>query len=139
MKPISSSSPLNGTGSDSRASPTSGVRAEGQLALGERRRSGELRCATTDDAADDLEQLFARQRQLVLEGVGQQLLVVGELAVDAAGRQRTRPPAREDKLVVVHAELELTGAGSDARDLASARAGTIASRSGAAPLDLRLA
>ena len=54
----------NGAGSDSRASPTSCVCAETVSSPSAKRsRSGELRCAITDDAADDLEQLVARQRR----------------------------------------------------------------------------
>ena len=88
LKPISSGSPANGAGSDSCASPTSCVCAETVSSPSAKRsRSGELRCAITDDAADDVEQLVARQRELVLERLGQELLVVRELPVDAARRQ----------------------------------------------------
>ena len=122
MNPISSGSPVNGTGSDSCASPTSCVCAETVSSPSAKRsRSGELRCAITDDAADDVEQLLARQRHLVLERLGQQLLVVRELAVDPARRQPDVAGA-EDDVVLLHAELELVPPPARSARAPSARA-----------------
>ena len=115
MNPISSASAAYGAGSDSRASPTSCVCADTVSSPSAKRsRSGELRCAISADAADDVEQLLARQLELVLELLGQELAVVRELAVDAAGRE-PRAVGAEDDVVLVHAELDLVGAGRDPR------------------------
>src|SRR5581483_188879 len=55
----------------------------------------------------DVEQLLARQSQLVLELIGQELAIVRELAVDPACREPGLAVA-EDDVVLVEAELQLT-------------------------------
>src|SRR5439155_17238043 len=64
----------------------------------------------------DLEQLGTRQRQLVLEALREELLVVRELAVDAARREPDAVRA-EEHLVLLNPELDLTLAGGDPRQL----------------------
>ena len=65
-----------------------------------------MRCAITETRLHDVEQLVARQRDDVLELLGQQLLDVRELAVDATRRQHG-VVGPERNLVLLHAELEL--------------------------------
>ena len=72
-------------------------------------------------AAHDLEKLLARQLHLVLERLGQELLVVRELTVDAARRQPDLARSEHD-VVLLDADLELGGVLRDARQLGRARA-----------------
>ena len=87
-----------------------------QLAVGEAQPERRVALRHQRDAADHVEQLFARQRQLVLELLGQQLPVVRELAVDAA-RREPRAVGAEHDVVLVHAELDLVGVAGDPREL----------------------
>src|SRR5919197_2611330 len=74
------------------------LRRDDELAVGEAKPQRRVALRHHRDTADDLEQLVARQRDLVLEGLRHELLVVRELPVDAARRQPggARP---EDHLV----------------------------------------
>ena len=86
-----------------------------QLALGEAQPQRRVALREQADAAHDVEQLLARQLELVLELLGQQLAVVRELPVDAAGRQPDAVGA-EDDVVLLQRELDvLAGPGDAAR------------------------
>src|SRR3954468_19019660 len=83
LNPISNGSPLNGTGSASEASPTSGVCADTVTSPSVNdSRSGAFFCASSETRRHDLRQLAAGQPQLVLVAVGKQLAIVRELTVD---------------------------------------------------------
>src|SRR5580765_4504711 len=87
-----------------------------QLALGE---AEVERCRALDHhagAADNVEEFEPRNRQLVLERLGQELADVRELAVDAA-RREPDVPGREDDLVLLHADADLVDIAGDARKL----------------------
>ncbi len=117
LKPISSGSPVYGAGSDSRVSPTSWLCAETVSSpSAKRRRSGRVPLRHHGGAANDVEHLGARQRQLDLVGLRDQLLVVRELAVDPAGRQ-PHVADTEDDVVVVDAEPHRLGAAGEPRHL----------------------
>ena len=113
-----------------------GLRRDGQLAFGEAQAQRRVALRHHRGAADDVRELRLRQRQLDLERLGQQLPVVRELAVDPARRQPGVAGAEHD-VVLVHAELDRVAAG-EPRELVSARAGMIASSSGAASPSSRL-
>ena len=76
-----------------------------QLALGEAQPQRRVALGHHRGAPDDLEELLARQRHLVLEALGQQLLVVRELSVDPP-RREPDVVRGEDDLVVLDADLE---------------------------------
>ena len=67
-------------------------------------------------APHDLEELLAGQRDLVLEGLGNQLLVVRELPVDPPRRQPDVSGAEHD-VVLLDADPELGGVLRDPREL----------------------
>ena len=115
MKPISSGSPWNGTGSVSCASPTSGVRADTVSSpSANASRSGAFFCASSEMRRTTSVISVRRQRQLVLVGVGQQLAVVGELAVDQPRREHDAA-GLEDDLVRAHRDAEASRPRSPAR------------------------
>ena len=108
-----------------------------ELALGEPQL--QRRCALDHHrrTANDFEHLGARQRQLVLELLGQELPVVRELAVDAA-RREPRAVGREQHLVLVHADLDGVAVTRDACELLqrAARDDRLELRRGAVELGL---
>ena len=130
MKPISNGSPANGMGSGSLASPTSGVWAETFTSPSVKlRRSGAffwamrlMRRTTSRSSSRDT-------RQLVLVGLGQQLAVVGELAVDQPARERDAADLEHD-LVRRGRRSRISSTSSRTRrpSSSSARAGTLASK-----------
>ena len=117
LNPISSASPLNADRHLlSRLADVLRLRGDRQLALGEAQpqRRGALRHHA--GAADHVQELLARELDLVLERLGEKLLVVRELPVDAA-RREPRVVDADDDVVVQRAEADLAGAGSDPAQL----------------------
>ena len=93
-------------------------------------RSGAFFCASRLMRRTTSVELARRQAQLVLEGLGQQLAVVRELAVDQPRGQHDAADL-EDDLVRAHADRELASLGACCAIRASscsARAGTLASK-----------
>ena len=91
LKPISSGSPRKSQGSDSRPSPTSWVCAETVSSPGRERQPQRRAAGQHLDAGDHVGELGARQRDLVLERLGQQPPELGELPLDAAGAEPDVP------------------------------------------------
>ena len=111
LKPISSGSPWNGTGSAlARLADVRRARRHRQLALGERQPQRRVLLRQQRDAAHDVGDLAGGELQLVLERVGQQLAVVGELAVDQARGEHVAADL-EDDLVRAHRDASVLGAG----------------------------
>ena len=107
-----------------------GLRRDGQLAVGEAQPQRRVALGQQRHAADDLEQLLARQRELVLELLRDQLAVVRELAVDPAGRQPGAAGAEDDVVLVARRAGSPSAPPAIRESSCSARAGMIASRSG---------
>src|SRR5262249_47452613 len=82
-----------------------GARDHGELTVGEPQLERRRTLDHHGGAANDLEQLSARKRQLMLELLRQELAVVRELSVDAA-RRKPDAVGREDDLVLEHADLD---------------------------------
>ena len=95
-----------------------GLGGDGERALAEAEPQRRVLLRQQADAAHDLVQLGGRQAQFVVDRVGQQLTVVGELAVDQA-RGQHRVAELEDHLVGAPADRERlgVGGGGDAHQL----------------------
>ena len=95
-----------------------GLGGDGERALAEAQPQGRVLLRQQADAAHHLAELGGRHAQFVVDRVGQQLAVVGELAVDQA-RGQHRVAELEDHLVGPAADRQRVGvrAGGDADQL----------------------
>ena len=105
-----------------------GLRRDRHLALREPEPERRVPLRHHGRAPHDLEELLAGQRDLVLEGLGDQLLVVRELPVDPPRRQPDVAGA-EDDVVLLDADPSSAASCAIRESSVSARAGTIASSS----------
>ena len=95
-----------------------GLRADRQLARLEGEPQRQRPLCHERRAANDVEQLRAGRGDLVLERLGQQLPVVGELAVDAAGREPDALHAEQDLVLADrHLDAVRVDSGGDPAEL----------------------
>ena len=83
-----------------------------QLALGEAQPKRRVALREQADAPHDVEELLARELELVLELLGQELAIVRELPVDPA-RGQPDVAGAEDDVVLLQCELDLVGRAGD--------------------------
>ena len=134
LKPISSGSPENGAGIASlRVADVGRLGGDRQLALREREPQRRVALRELADRRVDLEELRARQAHVVLEGLGQQLAIVRELALDQPRARGSR--RRPRKMAWLRGSAISTSSTPSAATIRassrSARAGTFASSVGA--------
>ncbi len=91
-------------------------RRDGELTLGEPKAKRRVPLREQADPANDVEELVAGKLELVLELLGEELLVVRELAVDPPARQ-PHAAGPEHDVVLLHGELHRLGAATDPREL----------------------
>ena len=117
LKPISSSSPREIDRKRlRRLAHVLGLRRDRELALREPQPKRCVALSHHPRSAHHLEQRFPLKRDLRLERLWKQLLVVRELAVDAAARE-PHVSGREDDVVLVHAELDVLPAAGETSEL----------------------
>jgi hypothetical protein len=107
LKPISNGSPGEGHGQGlGRLADVGGLRAHVELALGERQAQRRVLLRHERHPPHDARELLPRDVQLVLVGLGQQLTVVGELAVDQARGEHDGADL-EDDLARAHPDRQV--------------------------------